>query len=726
MRKHRSRPPVVALATGRSAPRDPAWMNGIVEAWAQYLADLLSLRCSFFLRKGHLVRWVGEDAPVFDEQQPQPQCQACQQPLTEREHRSRRVLCAACRNRPPTVELGPTLADVMYRTSHHSYVFDEMKKEVIRTLRAQQEAAFDAMALAQQLSASSYEAHQGAGNVIIDRAFVNSGGCYDAPVLCGVVEAPVSVGGLGADLHEQVVALAVDWLMALDERIRGWFGIPISNDAAETTSVRRHIELFAEQIANRVALLEPDGAKPRRLFGVRGLEHRAKAQFVNEEEDAEEQCETDCEAMKLLGELARHGVAFASRWNAVFAPARREGLQQLLQLLQAPPPELLSQLPTVAHSMYFAMLRDVLGNATEAGKTVTIEAVEAWRQAIQVEALCLLLERATRKVEQWQRPKGNFVETLMRLPRTADPAATRVQLRLNPAALLPPVPWARTADRWQLVPREWLAVLRTGLRPTGLRIVLLCSALRQLLGRREDEPDVFAPGVIGCRVLHLVSVRALRAAESAYTELGELIAPLMAGIECAVAKHQLSHWQGSHLEEDIRNAARHVSRFSLQELTEVFDVDALSWDGNSLQLVSQVQERLVFKQTRGGDFVGVVSKVLGFALPLLRQHRTEGLGWSLTTRSSVAGDLLQLLPSVRSWLRQGGDTPLQVTRAEVYNTAAEVKRLLENLQIAREVALRRVRIDGKANDVWCFEGAHLARLLGPHLLALAPPTPRNG
>ncbi len=697
--------------------RRSAWMDSVVDAWAQYLADLLSLRCSFFVRKAGIVRWVGEDSPSYDESV--PQCQSCQVSMTEK-----RVLCRECRRRTPTVETGPTLADVMHRTSHTAYVLDDTKKAVIRTLRKHQELAYDAIELPRTLRELCLEAAHAArsdanttntGNVAFDRALVDIGGSYDQTLICGLYESPVHVGGMGSDLRAQVTTLATDWLTAIDERMRSWFGISVSSDAVESASVRKHIELFAMQIANRISLLEPPEASKASLLCIDCFEHCARVQYVNEELVRDEQRRLDCQGMTLLGRLARQGIETAEDWYAYSTMQRR---LPLMETLKKPPPELLRKLRSVVQDMRFAVLRDVLGNANEAGRSATRVGVEAWRESINPEVLCFLLERAIVQVNQWTQPAGFFVETITRLP-PATSEATRAQLRLDPRAILPPTPWARATGRWQFVPRERLVLLRTGLRPTGLRIVMLCSALTQLLGTRTDEPEVFAPGVVAHDLLNSVAMRAERLAESAFASLRELMQPLMAGIECAVVKHQLSNWAGSHLEDDLRSAVRHVCRYSLQELTDVFDVDSNHWDGHSSQLVRKVNERLVFKMQGSGD--SVVSQVLSFALPLLRQYRVARLGWTPTMRSRMAGELLQLLPSVRQWISNGSEGPLLITRGEVYDTSDRTRRLLENLKASKIVRQSKMtNCDGSKKTVWRFEGPQLLALVAPEEAATPP------
>ena len=249
---------------------------------------------------------------------------------------------------------------------------------------------------------------------------------------------------------------------------------------------------------------------------------------------------------------------------------------------------------------------------------------------------------------------------------------------------------------------------------------MLTSALTQLLGTRDDEPEVFAPGVVACDVLHGVAASAEKSADVAYSQLKQLIQPLMAGFECAVVKFQLQNWSGSHLEDDVRAAARNVGRYSLQELSYVFGVHSEHWDGHCLELVRKVNNRLVFKISGEDQLNGVVSHVLSWALPLLRHYRINGIGWSPTTRSSTSGALLELLPSVQQWVASGSEGALDVTRAEVRATSEGIKRLLERLKTAGLVKQSRTYIDGKLNLVWRFDASQLAALLAPHETVRAP------
>lgn len=629
--------------------------EGLYDAYARFVAALMCLRTSAFLKKGDLVRFVDEDAPEADAMD--THCPSC----GRRRHSPKRLLCNACRARPPTIELGPTLADVMFRCGAERYKLTEEKKQAIVVLRTQQELAADALLLARVLMKRSFETHQrGTENVCFDRDFLAMGGSYASVTACGLAGSVVPVGGLGLDLRSQIARLAEEWLQAIEERTRCWHNIPVHADDNET--VIKHVQLFAAQISNRVALLEPSDRGS--LINNATLEHRAKVAFVYDEQAAEEQCARDVSAMALLTSIARHGVADKERWPDTLGDAARAAL---IELLDKPPPELLKILPQTVANMEFAFLKDTLGSHVDRQRTSG--EVDSWRASINVETLCLLLQRATRRVEEWVRPTGHFIETVARMPVGISDTIL-VGLRYSPLARLPTAPWVEMGVDWTLLSPEKLARVRTGLRPAALRVVLLCSILRQMFGRLEGEDDIFAPGVVKCSLVHASASRASRAAQAAYEQLGEDMRPLMVGFEAAVAKHTLSHYATSHIDDDVRLAMRTVCRFSLDELCGAF-AHAENND-RLLELVGKYSGERLSKP------------VLELAIPLLKAFRVDGRGWSFATVSSIATEILRDEPAIAAW---NGGGELVLSNGELKN---ETKRLLNNLLIAKKISHRRV------------------------------------
>lgn len=642
---------------------------GLYDAYAKFISMLMNIRPGAFLKKGELVRFVDEDAPQADALD--THCPACGRVRQN----SKRLLCVACRGRPQTIELGPTLANVMVRGGSEKYRLDHDKKIAIVALREQQELAADALLLARILMQRAFQANQrGEQSVRFRNEVATMGGSYASITACGLAESFVPVGGVGLDLHAQLLSLAEEWLCSIDEKTRRWHGIPIHQDDNQT--VLSHIKLYASQIATRVALLEPGDA-----LSTATLEHRAKAAFLHDDQAAEEQCARDVSAMALLTAVARHGVADETRWPNTLGSAARAALTELLA---KPPPEILKILPQTAASMRFDVLRAVF--EAHVDRKQTSEEVDAWRASVNIETLCLLLQRATRRVEEWVSPSGSFIETVVRSPVGISDSIL-VGLRYDPTARLPAVPWRNTNVDWTLLNSERLACVRTGLGPAALRVVLITSILRQMMGVVEGETDVFEGGVVRCSILHQSASRASRAAQAAYEQLGEDMRPLMAGFEAAVAKHTLSNFENSHVDDDVRDAARTVCRFSLDDLIHEFS-DAAS---NS-RLVKLI-----------GNYTAepLSTTVIELAMPLLKSLRVDKLGWGFNTSSSFAVELLLEEPAISK--STGGE--LVLSHGDLRNE--QTKKLLTNLVKSGKITQR--RIGTKVH--WVFDPVLLLALL---------------
>ena len=277
---------------------------------------------------------------------------------------------------------------------------DDEKRSVIVFLKNEQKRASDALALAEQLATWAYAVYKrmrrgGCGNVYYTRELVYGGGSWDAVVRCGLHKR-TTFGGLGLMLQAEVERHAAEWLRVLDAHMREHFEIPLGHACTSDVSFTTCVNIFASLIAKRVALLEDTRSDPSQLLCSRGCEHLARLQFLRCEFMAQRCIVSDIECMRTLVRLARNGAP----------PADEEGVQALLALLKKPPPELLSLLPSVASDMAFAPLRDALGTGAAPA------ALAAWREEVQCESLCMLLERAIATVQGWRPPPSGFLNAL--------------------------------------------------------------------------------------------------------------------------------------------------------------------------------------------------------------------------------------------------------------------------------------------------------------------------
>ena len=677
------------------------WLEDITHAYARYLGAVLGLRPNLFVRQGNLISWLEEEppAPLPASGQAGPRCRSCGKRAPPR-----RVLCARCQRCGPVVFEGARLATAMYRSCHPDYDLDESKKETIKMLLEQISAAKESAQRAHDLSRHSYDTYRRGGrNVQLTAEFVGACSLYDRQRRCGDRAKPVLIGGLGIELRGRLVELAEEWLVQVDERVRRWFGTTLGGDDAQQQMVHRYMGRFADMLANHASLLEVENAPRDEQLCVQAFEHVAESLFKFDSAWAQHWVERDCAAMTLLKQLA-------------LAPEPGPSLErrdELLRVLKAPPPELLALMPNVANDLGFDALCcaiGVLDDPLERGDA--LRTIEEWRaNGAVVGALGVLLDKAIDAAGRWRMPPSGILHVLQQAPETADPAATSVQLQQHPAAMLPPVPWARGTGRWQLRKPEVLRHKRMGLRDANLRVALLCAVLVRLLG--SEAPRVLVPGRVASDVLCNVCNAFAAPAQHAVGELQDLLEPLTRGVEFGIVARQLNRWRGSHLEDDVRAAARHLSRYSLQEIEAVFGPGSGYWSVgyNGSRLLELVEQRLVFK-TEGGC-VPIVAEALSIGMELIGQYRTQMLGWSPTARASRAGDLLRLLPSVDGWLARGGDAnssePLQVGLREAREAHDGVRQVLEHLSRSGLVARRRVG----TVEVWQIAPDRLAALLAP-------------
>lgn len=637
----------------------------MTSAMAAFMARILEMQPCMFVRSAHFLSWTGADAPVHDPSH--PRCRSCGNATAQR-----RVLCVACR-RNPIVVLGAPVIDTMFRSSNPLYAMDDEKRSVIVFLKNEQKRASDALALAEQLATWAYAVYKrmrrgGCGNVYYTRELVYGGGSWDAVVRCGLHKR-TTFGGLGLMLQAEVERHAAEWLRVLDAHMREHFEIPLGHACTSDVSFTTCVNIFASLIAKRVALLEDTRSDPSQLLCSRGCEHLARLQFLRCEFMAQRCIVSDIECMRTLVRLARNGAP----------PADEEGVQALLALLKKPPPELLSLLPSVASDMAFAPLRDALGTGAAPA------ALAAWREEVQCESLCMLLERAIATVQGWRPPPSGFLNALR-----YDAAPHKHHL--------PDMTWVDepSVACWSLLPRKVHDHRRVGLDPIGTRIVLMCSALMQI--DAHEKPRFFTPGVARCDVVSRVSQREINAASHAHAHLREEMRPFTTGIEWETSRSELLNWNGSHLEEEVRRAAALLGGYAMRELRERF----VEGSGRLL-LLQPATAKLVYKPERGYETWCEAS--LELLLPILQQYR-DSIGVADNVATHPDGEVLRLLPRVRDWVRGAG--PLAITAGEAYDTPP-LKVLL--LRMERAGRARKKRAPGGTKMVFVLEPSELERVL---------------
>ena len=692
----------------------------MLEAFSRFVALLATTRTRMLVREGNHVSDVATPPPTF--MKGNPGCRSCKRPTDGR------VLCGVCRANP-IVECGPALHDVMYRSSHKKYEIPRGsdKETVLFILHAQKALATNAYRLAEELCTLSkvvgrkWQHTDGAfpRNVYFTPEQVNDGNAYRVHVLCGApgsLNQAVKVGGLGPLLHDNVHVHVVEWLFQLDGVLRKELEIPLSRDVGDN-SLMTNLVSFATLITNRVVLMEePSDDDPTLRLCALGCEHLANIQYLRCSYHAAARVKRDVTAMRLLRKLAMGTDDLDLASEEVRAP--------LLELLLEPPPELLVALQTVVGSMDFGTLRDAMGCFESDGPEATAAAVDVWRLGIATELLCMAIDKAIVAANTWKPP---FLSCLQ--PANARSAG---------AATLPAMGWvdaAHATNAWRVISRSAHKQRRTGLDPTGLRIVLVSAALMQLIGC--ETPAFFEPGAVRCDVMYGAAHTSMEESLLAIDELQGQMRPLTMGIEWMHSREQMQCWQNSHVDARVRKAFSLLGGFSYQELCERFlgDVETIcndcgarcapgrgcrhEWCGckhtTTQRTVSEsVKNRIMPRVSmlmlperpkQGYDaWLGLTIKI---AMPMLFQLR-QSLGFGATVRTNPVGDYLRLFPAMRAWKPSDGEITL--TLPEVRDVPILKQMLLEQARRGEGLARKR---RPKTAEVWAFNPEKLWLVLGP-------------
>jgi hypothetical protein len=654
------------------------------EAFSECLARVVNLRPILFVKSGAHTSVVYEDPPVRDAR---IHCRSCGGAMRGSDRG--RVLCRGCRANPTVLESAP-LITTMYHHANPKYVLGEQAKGIVAFIGGQREIAQKSLHVAQYYAYLArnvherFRRHKGNRNVHFTPDRVRDCSyerelAYCNPRYSGEAEPDgrhpmVKLGGLGVQLFDLVNQAACTWLDNLDAMIRAHFGISLERRPNDS-SVLDTIQHFAALIARRVTLLETrDDDDPTTHLCTQGFEWVAKIQFVKCEHHAARRRFRDIRAMRELMGLAR-----AESPPADPAP--------LVGFLAAPCPELLRVLPSVAADMRFGALCEALAH----GHDERAAALDDWRAAIAPESLCMLLESAIHHAQQWQ--PTHFLNCLRRHTKPATRA-------------LPAQGWVDSADiaHWALVSRVLHAQRRTGLDATGLRIVLMSSALMQLSG----DGHFFVPGVMRCEMMWRACGVQEKISSHAYHTLSGQMWPYMAGEPWRASREQMLKWEGSHMEDDLREAASFLGGFSMNEIAWRFAQRAdlppeLNLHG---KLASMATRKMVHKppEAQYDEWYPITVNLL---LPILAQLRQDaGLGRGVVA-DPLAG-VLWLLKVVREWTPADGD--LRITAGEAYATPG-LKGALVRLLGEGSPLVRFTRPKRSSVNCWILERGALARLL---------------
>jgi len=696
--------------------------EAMMDAFSRCVALLASTRTQLMVREGRHVSDIDGRPPTVPRHN--PCCRSCQRPSQGR------LLCTKCRADTAVVH-GPPLIDIMYRSSHKKFEVapGSDKEAVLIALHAQKNLAVEALRLAEELFNFAQSVYrkmvhtrgQSNNTVYFSKEMVEGRGAYCKTVHCGapsLLHGYVKVGGLGEKLREAVWQYVNDWLFALDASFRKAYDIPLSRDVGDN-SLMANLTSFATLITNRVVHMEvPGDDDPTKRLCSLGCEHLASIQYLRCQYHAAARVKRDVHAMRMLRKLAGSNTA---------AHVDEEVRSALLELLEDPPPELLRGLPTIFADMHFGELRDAIGLLPCEGSDATTAAVSEWRASINTEFLCMRLDAAITAANTWRRGFLNCLQP------TKQGSVGAIEM--------PPMSWVgngQASHAWHIVSAAVHRQRRTGLDPTGLRIVLVSAAIMQLLGC--ESPTFFAPGQVRCELVHVASHASMQESVHAIGALREQMRPLAIGVEWMHARRQMQDWQNSHIDAHVHRAFAQLGGFSFKELCERFlgaietvceecggrasphwgcrnprcgCAHATTQRTISERLVQELRPRvtqLMLPLRPNVEYDSWLSLTVKVAMPMLL-HVRQSLGFSTNVCINPAGEWLRAFPALRGW--RPADGPISLTFGQVYHVP-QVKQLLLESAARGDNLAKKKRVKSEEGDrwEWQFNSERLLAVLG--------------
>lgn len=666
------------------------------EAFSDYVAQIACVRPMLYIQTGEDVSQLEKDPPTPDKRV--ATCRSCEGAMRGRD--SGRIFCSACRANTRIFQ-GVPLIETMYLGAHPKYELNEETEALIAYIGRQRDIAEQSQLVARQLALQSYtvdeisKQHGGDRNVYFTPESVcdcswaeeltrcnprytesEDGKHRIAPSRVAERHPPIKVGGLGVKLHDVVKEHVINWLFNLDAMIRAQFAIPLEHRPNDPF-VLSVVPEFAERIAKRVVLLEGPQDDPETLLCTRVFEHVAKIQITTCEPHAARRIRADIRAMRELVGLVR---------DRTLPPNPKP----VIDFLGAPCPELLRALPTVATDMRFAELSAALQSAGDCVE----RKLQHWRE--------LVGERPRRALFDSYLP--NAIEAAQRWR----PSLFVNCLRHDAEGAARPLPAQAWVDNphitcWSLVSRATHERRRTGLDTTGLRTVLMSSALMQLNG----DGRFFVPGVLHNKIMNTVCNRYEKNATYAYNSLSGQLWPYMIGESWRTSRAQLINWQGSHIEDDVRRAAASLGGFSVDEIVRQFARSASSLDQarRDAGIVRLTTDKMIHKPKPQYDQWFTVC--VDLLLPILARLR-QSSGIASGIAPSALPEMLRLLRPVREW--KPSDGALKVVAGEVANVP-EVKSALMRLKAEGSPLVKYTRPARSKVMLWAFDPVELARVL---------------
>jgi hypothetical protein len=509
----------------------------------------------------------------------------------------------------------------------------------------------------------------------------------------GVVVNSIFVGGMGFRLQNDVVALSMQWLDALDTVLCSASGIQRSSENESYVLVVK--KKLAVAIAERVAIMSRDDLINDSM-SARHLSSLIDSEFARATPHAEKIARMDVKAMRLLRTLASNPAGTLAR-NAFFEPE----MKTISYLVSNPPCELNSIRP----QLKLDQLARALGPDLDI--EVRLALVAFWADNCARHLVCMI-DKAVAVVESWTPHRPTSFKSVFR-------DGGRVSADLA----IPPIPFLHTR---RCFATRCVRDVRSVLDEEGERVVRIIQCVMEMAGR-----GFFLPGVVSADVVATVAMDIVINGRLAANMIKMSRDVTNKGFKMATFISGMYEIDGHHTKITDK-AICALSMFSCDELETVFDSNGpilgvicgdLTWQTWE-RLKASTRNMLMSDNADGRSdhaydrctYRSFATDALAIALPIVAKRRMS-IGVPSFSRQHIMADVLRTIPKAAHWNPLQGTLRLSIEDVRAGHPA--LRNILDTLH-QKYFLVKRVGNEQKKKKVFYeFDTIQLCIMLGKYM-----------
>ena len=530
----------------------------------------------------------------------------------------------------------------------------------------------------------------------------------------------VHAGGMCFDLERLMVSLATSFVNSLDDSIRIVFELRTTHASyasfqQDQELKRQLVDLMAAHVSMSWKTRSPEA---RRGFDRKSLNVEVLQEMCDKQVDSEARLcavrerDADVQRVGRLRDLVLFCATVKFELLRVLLESHR---QQLIQLLEHPPP-VFKKNDVVGKNFKWDGLLQIL--VVHQADDLLMVHVFRWARGVFLseaitDALMANLDAIVASMMAQQVSESGFLPTLNRL--IARPGTQFVPL---PTWCRLPIGSEQSRLKKQLkelVQNGELTSMHASLNDGVLRMpadterrIRLVSCIMELAANEKTAAIFFSQGIFLAEFVRRVVITQRETAEFAIGLIETTAASTELGRNYLNACRRVESFRGTGLENSIREAGLHLSRFSADE---IYAIVSYMGQSHSRDIFSHARDSMLYKCP--SRFFELIPRVLKVFLPPLFKMRTVS-GVPNLRPCSVLEDSLRSIPGVMKWVEGSGEQNLH--GQEFCLSLPDAKRGLGSAyKLILEIAEKRTGLVVKrrvgSKKMLFFNGADLERLL---------------